>query len=91
MKQKEIQKVKAQNFNLFPSLPELPHQPKQHKKKQIKEISPPLQAKPSHSQPIETNPDFKKAKKREKTLVSIKLFTTTYIYKYTHTCMHARM
>ena len=33
MKQKEIYKVKAQNFNLFPSVPELPHQPKQHNRK----------------------------------------------------------
>ena len=61
-----------------------------HYLKQIKEISHPLQAKLSHSQPIETNPNFKKAKKKRKN-ISIYQIIYNDIYKYTHTCMHAHM
>ena len=55
-----------------------------HCLKQIKEISPPLQAKLSHSQPIETNPNFKKAKEKRKD-ISIYQMIYNDIYKYTHT------
>ena len=61
-----------------------------HCLKQIKEISPPLQAKLSHSQPIETNPNFKKAKKKRKN-ISIYQIIYNDIYKYKCTYMHACM